>query len=787
MFRDLKTYSKQENIDGAPSVIHTTFEPTHDDLDRVEFDIKSIGHTAHMSSTIYLERVFRLQTQRVMIPESAVLATNRVNEPHLRQFGDGNYTIYSVLPGFTLQQNASDVYYNFNGGSVRLDANWIAPYAKLYAKDLEQFIRNSGRRFSNHKDSQLRSIGKTTILMNSERIERRFTLHEDMGYVHYYWREEPLENGLPFEMHRERPVYYFGWRSDIRLGIVVDPNDDSKVNVTDTYNRTLTFAIEDGDRWKINDTHKTLYEKYWKKDDDKNYDKLKAAVVALFDRTGEVLYHERNADNDPHWNTIRQLIPKYFKPYDPDDDDSMNHFGWGYDLRYVFDTEQRSIYHKRTVALLLRFVKMIYAYFEQNLKSMPLYKTIQVFVSFREVLDAALPKAEEYDEKAEEIEAEEEESEPDEDRIRLLQDQMYVIAEEVYTATGKSVNFMALPMGAIKTAVQLVNHYMVYNNARERNAFAAWRTHSNIYSYPETDAPSQRFLMNMQVINRWYDLYSNSVTTGYEADFRVCEPILLGPTRPNEYKNIGCWGKNSSVFPYVERFQFCMRFKDKLYFETEDIHSADIGQTLYNTVYPQAVPISVKSKLHVTFVEDPVTLPISIPYIDTYTQKLAEKTTAQNTRFVISFQDISLRRKPSLIMFYCRSEYTTLEKMTKNVLLTDKSCSIVSCTLRTDNSNRSLKLDSKMLVDIVSTRRFPQYTPPIGLTGNVLALAWADLPIRKNVSAGHNRLHGEVEIEQDWYNAGLKTDVYVTLIYNDSYFAIDREYQTCRVELDEVV
>ena len=92
-----------------------------------------------------------------------------------------------------------------------------------------------------------------------------------------------------------------------------------------------------------------------------------------------------------------------------------------------------------------------------------------------------------------------------------------------------------------------------------------------------------------------------------------------------------------------------------------------------------------------------------------------------------------------------------------------------------------------MLVDIVSTRRFPQYTPPIGLTGNVLALAWADLPIRKNVSAGHNRLHGEVEIEQDWYKGDLKTDVYVTLIYNDSYFAIDREYQTCRVELDEVV
>ena len=31
MFRDLKTYSKQENIDGAPSVIHTTFEPIHDE------------------------------------------------------------------------------------------------------------------------------------------------------------------------------------------------------------------------------------------------------------------------------------------------------------------------------------------------------------------------------------------------------------------------------------------------------------------------------------------------------------------------------------------------------------------------------------------------------------------------------------------------------------------------------------------------------------------------------------------------------------------------------------
>ena len=92
-----------------------------------------------------------------------------------------------------------------------------------------------------------------------------------------------------------------------------------------------------------------------------------------------------------------------------------------------------------------------------------------------------------------------------------------------------------------------------------------------------------------------------------------------------------------------------------------------------------------------------------------------------------------------------------------------------------------------MLVDIVSTRRFPQYIPPIGRTGNVLALAWADLPIRKNVSAGYNRLHGELLVTQDWFNGtSLKTDVYVSLIYDDSYFAIDREYQTCRVELDDV-
>ena len=48
-----------------------------------------------------------------------------------------------------------------------------------------------------------------------------------------------------------------------------------------------------------------------------------------------------------------------------------------------------------------------------------------------------------------------------------------------------------------------------------------------------------------------------------------------------------------------------------------------------------------------------------------------------------------------------------------------------------------------------------------------------------------NHLHGEVTVKQDWI-AELRCNLFVTMIYQDSYFDVQENYQLQRLLLDDV-
>ena len=136
--RNLKQYNKFEGPPAETSIIHHHFTPESESIDRLEFDVKTMGRHCHMSTTMYLERKLRVQVQLPdIIPESAVLSANADHTRQYRSHSAANGAAKFMLrPGFLLQENAENTYFNFNGGSVAVDSKWLGPYAKLYKKDL---------------------------------------------------------------------------------------------------------------------------------------------------------------------------------------------------------------------------------------------------------------------------------------------------------------------------------------------------------------------------------------------------------------------------------------------------------------------------------------------------------------------------------------------------------------------------------------------------------------------------------------------------------------------------
>ena len=171
--RRVTNYDKHVGPAPEPVILHQTIEPEEDTLERVRFDMRSSGKNAHLSSTMYLERTFRVQIQLPSkVNEKYALAQDA---DHTRKYRGVDYTYnakkmkYIRMPGFVLQNQASDFYFSCNAGTVNSDPRFLQNYTKLYEKDLKQFIRGSGKSFSNHNDNIRRGYDYNTYNADSEK------------------------------------------------------------------------------------------------------------------------------------------------------------------------------------------------------------------------------------------------------------------------------------------------------------------------------------------------------------------------------------------------------------------------------------------------------------------------------------------------------------------------------------------------------------------------------------------------------------------------------------------
>ena len=285
----------------------------------------------------------------------------------------------------------------------------------------------------------------------------------------------------------------------------------------------------------------------------------------------------------------------------------------------------------------------------------------------------------------------------------------------------------------------------------------------------------------------WVTLQDNT------AEVVFFEPVMVGPCRPSEYVDIGCWGGNSNILPYVERFAFGVEWKrDTEYFELDQFEriNADTVRDEFNTsltYYPKLKILKSESVLHCTFIEHPVDIPSTIPYIDVRTVKVTDLETIAGVTETVSYSDLDLRRQPKYLMIYCKSKADCKRKAAFGFtghLMSDKTASIVEVKLRTDLQPEALHIKGRHHIDALTLRHFPQWEPPIHETGNIFCIAINELPARKNVSIEYNHLYCEIKVRQDWYtSAALEYGVYISLFYGDTFFGIQKNFASGRLDL----
>ena len=74
----------------------------------------------------------------------------------------------------------------------------------------------------------------------------------------------------------------------------------------------------------------------------------------------------------------------------------------------------------------------------------------------------------------------------------------------------------------------------------------------------------------------------------------------------------------------------------------------------------------------------------------------------------------------------------------------------------------------------VVPRNYPEYCPPLGASGNLLAMPYNEFPRAKEVMNGFNHLFGEIAITQD-FTQSLKCDVFMVINYKDTALKIEND------------
>ena len=267
---------------------------------------------------------------------------------------------------------------------------------------------------------------------------------------------------------------------------------------------------------------------------------------------------------------------------------------------------------------------------------------------------------------------------------------------------------------------------------------------------------------------------SFDIRDGFKGTVTMIEPLSVSTLRPTEFRDFGCWGENSNILPYVKRYEMLMEFAaDAEYFELDSVAKMDLlYDDLRNTTFSPHLRIdNVRSKLHCTFVERAISLPRVIPMMNMEVFKLNDGiiNLERDISKSFHFSEIEIRSNVNMVMIFTKPKF-----IDNYHLYCDKTASLIGVEIKTDISNQNIILQSRQAIDALTMRNYPQYRPPLGHGGNLLAIPYNDFPRSNEVKVGFNHLFGKIEIQQDFAPA-LDVDVYMVINYKDKCLKIEND------------
>ena len=884
--RELKSYVRSELPKPEPHYLHQTFSPITDTVSCVEFDMRFASKNAHMSTTMFLERTFKIEP--------------RTTHPYQRYWNNEESTViasrtarFAVKPGFLLQQNCENFFMNYNSSSDRnMNPNiWLRPYSQLYKDQLENLCRGSGRVIESNQQadthcenilyftSRALSIEHTqtytdmnlkSVYAFPDRIERRMqenfeTAHHGNAdflqfipvqfaqsvyspYGHdpntYNVRLQSVypaghENAGQPQVDGEGNPVYFNELMNLRqnsldaetpgviyrqLAATSDADNTLAQLLMDAINVSydgefLILDVKDNDF----DQFKDLLPQIFPTQDAINvhYSTLihngtipAPAHGPLLDEHGNQ-QHFTNGENNATGHPIQIVL------FQPQGELAFkDEFGWEVDLRHPFVTMSTNTanplafsehgenhdlpvmnFLPKSCAIAYQFMYEVQKfYFErtddlfyqvnQELKLATKYLSIMesvrdgaIFKLYQQLLADAIHIAtidpeDDITTHAERVAFEnlKKKHAAEKQQFHDMTGMTWVYGEDTVDDYYDSIEakFDAI-MDTYDTYFGSATMFATDNLPQFDDPLEYYKTNLARYEAMSRDLENFEWLPKMREIMAWHSKLDPQLPirkVEYDREITIIEPLMCSTMRPTEYRDIGCWSKNSNVFPYIERFKLRMDFqKDQDYFELDSFVTSDIVYDRVRRIAyaPKMMIKSCSSKLHCTFVAHPCSLPSVLNTLHFEVHKLASFTMTKGQSQTINFQDIEYRNSIQQLLFFCKTDKTDQRLHNRG------SASIVALQLRTDVSNQNINLISRHHCDAVTTRNFPQYKPPTGVTGNVVALTYNELPRQREVLTEYNHLHGKLSIQNELLG-DTEQSVYCVIIYKDTFLQIENHY-----------
>jgi len=633
-------------------------------------------------------------------------------------------------------------------------------------------------------------------------------------------------------------VYWYGQPHDILPTIMEGPDDlddpirriglfrpavaNDHINAPPNFNYGHTIGnttfIFDSGYSLVSDEFQNFYVAYWKHIDDVQFEDFDTLRKELY--LNGVLEFD-NQSNHQKWEAMKVKYRAIFQTFEQAQnaatgDDSANWedtlHNWGVDLRKPFydyqptdpNANSGQAFYLKTATHMLQFADEIQRWRAMHMEHTDEINVLRTLSARMEVLTDSIENDDHgtpgiifsADLVLDRMEAEEDEKTA-----------AYIEAEAEYTELVYFLKHYELPYERVDVAgssgsdsddvLSLTEQVGLMINDKQAEidaALQAFRDQFRMFHHWE-ETTNRDWMFSLQIMSRLWswmntDVNKNAKTSNtfdrlLAIEHTFVEPVMCGPCKPSEYSSVGCYAGNSNILPHIERFELDLQYrKDAKYFELDWYKSSYTDTWTGEIFYPTINVTDWSSRLHCTFVEKPVPLPATVPYIDVRTETLSILELQNGIPQVIEFQDIEIRRKFKYLMVYCRRVSEVKWVGTKENIDSDKSASISQIQLSTDAQQRCLEADETYMIDALTRRNFPEYEAPIHRTGNIFAICYNELPQRKDVS-GVNHLNGKVTIIQDWIHE-VEVEVCMSFFQTDTMFEITEHHARKQMNLSAV-